>query len=69
LQYGGNCKRFFSFHQPGDEVGAVAAEINHSASAVFNRIGQPFEKFVVDADLFWSLMAVMDNNFSNLANS
>ena len=67
LRDGGDAERSFAVHEPGHEVGAIAAEVVESARAVLRGIGEPLEKFGLNADFFGALMAVVNDDFANFA--
>ncbi len=64
---GSDAERGFAVHEPGHEVGAVAAEVVESAGAVLGGIGEPLEEFGLDADFFRALMAVVNDDFADFA--
>ena len=49
-------------HQPGHQVGAIAAEVIQSPSAILRRVRKPAKKLRGDANLLWSLMPVVDHH-------
>jgi len=53
-------------HDPGGQVGAVAAEVEESAPSVLFRLSEPGEELRADADLFAALMAVVDGDFAEI---
>ena len=57
----------FAVHEPGHEVGAIAAEIADGAAAVFNGIGEPVEEVGAAANLFGAFVAVVDDHFAGRA--
>src|SRR5208337_2390649 len=67
VDYGGDCERGFAVHQPGGQVGAVAAEVVESAGAVLDGVGEPVEELRSYADLLWTLVAVVGYDAANLA--
>src|ERR1019366_5663983 len=58
-------ERGLPMHQPGHQVDAVAAEVIEGAGTVLGGIGEPVEEFRTDADFFWALVAVVDNDTAN----
>ena len=60
-------ERALAVHKPGHQIGTVTAEIEESAAAVELRIAEPTEKFRADIDFFWALVAIMDDDFADLA--
>ena len=66
---GGDGDGRLAVHQPGHEVGAIAAEIAQRAAAIFNGIGQPIEEVRAAPDFLGSLVAVMDDHFAGVADS
>jgi len=61
---GGDGDGGLAVHEPGHEVGAVAAEIAAGSAAVLHRIGEPVQEIGAAADLFWAFVAVVDDEFS-----
>ena len=54
-------------HQPGHQVGTVAAEIEERAGAVLDRIGQPLEELLLHVDLLRALVAVHRDHLADVA--
>ncbi len=61
---GGDGDRGLTVHEPGHEVGAVAAEVAYCAAAVQDGVGEPVEKVGATADLFWAFVAVVGDHFA-----
>ncbi len=64
---GGDGEGALIVHQPGHEVGAVAAEIEERAGAVLHGVGEPREKFGLNVDLLRTLMAVHGDHPADVA--
>ena len=54
-------------HQPGHQVGAVAAEVEEGAATVEFGIVEPGEELRLDVDLRGALVAVVDDYLANFA--
>jgi len=54
-------------HEPGHEVGAIAAKVVEGAGAVLGRVSEPLEKFRLNPDFFRPLVAIVDHHLANLA--
>src|SRR5580704_6065017 len=54
-------------HQPGHEVGAVAAEVEEGATTVELGIVEPGEELRLDVDFLGALVAVVDDYLANFA--
>jgi len=67
LGYGGDAERCVAVHENGCEVCAVAAEVEHGASAVLYRVGEPGEPLGAYADLFGAVVAVVHDDFADFA--
>ena len=50
-------------HHDGEQVGAVATEVEQSACAVLDGVGQPWQPLWSNADLLWTLMTIVHNHF------
>ena len=59
---GGHGDRGLAVHEPGHEVGAVAAEIADGAAAVQDGVGEPVQEVGAAANLFWALVAVVGDH-------
>lgn len=51
-------------HEPGDEVGSVAAEVGEGAAAVEDGVGEPGEEVFRAADFARALVSVVDDDFT-----
>src|SRR5262245_28974162 len=60
---------FFSFHQPGREVGSITAEIHEGASSIQDWISQPLKEFRLNIDLLRPLMPVVHDDLTKRADS
>ena len=67
IHYGGYGQRGFAVHEPGRQIGAVAAEVVESTGAILRGIGKPVSEIQEAADLFRALVAVLDNDAAELA--
>ena len=66
LRDGSHGFRALAVHQPGHEIGAVAAEVEESASAIQFGIGEPAQKFRTDADFFGTAVTVVNDDFADV---
>ncbi len=67
LHDGCDAERGLAMHEEGGEVGSVAAEVEEGARAVLDGIGEPREPLGAYADLFGALVAVVDDDFAEIA--
>ena len=67
LADGGDAQGGLAVHEDGHEIGAVAAEVEEGAGAVLGRVGEPGEPFGADADLLGTFVAVVDDDFAEVA--
>ena len=67
MEYGGHGDGGFSVHEPGHEIGAVAAKIAAGAAAIFNRVGEPGEEVGAAANLHRTLVSVVNDHLSCIA--
>ena len=55
----------FAVHEPGHEVGAVAAEVCEGSVSVLGGIGEEGEEVGGDVDLDWAFVTVADDGFDD----
>lgn len=67
LGNGGDAQGGGAVLDEGHEVGAVAAEVEEGAGAVLDGVGEPGEPLGADADLFRAFVAVVDDDFADVA--
>src|SRR5690606_23268588 len=58
LEYRGYRRGSLPFHQPGQQIGTVAAEVNNRSATVSHRISQPIQKLLVDPDFHGPFMPI-----------
>ena len=58
---------WLAVHEDGGEVSSVAAEVEEGSGAVLDGVGEPGEPLGADADLFGALVAVVDDDFAEVA--
>ena len=67
LADGGDAEGGLAVHEDGHEIGAVAAEVEEGAGAVLGGVGEPGEPLGADADLLGTFVAVVDDDFAEVA--
>ncbi len=64
---GGDGGGRLAVHEDGHEVGSVAAEVEEGAGAILDGVGEPGKPLGADADLFGAFVAVVDDDFADVA--
>jgi len=64
---GGDGERAAAVHEPGDEIGSIAAEIEEGSGSIAFRVGEPGEEFRRDADFLGTLVAVVYDDFADVS--
>ena len=67
LQAGDHRFRLLAFQHPGEQIGSVAAEIDHGSPTVQDRIGEPIEELRIDIDLLRTFVPIINDHFPEVA--